>query len=421
MSGTSIRPCLVTADPGGNIYDRPELLMVCRRGDETLLPKPEELIPLPDESELFLLPGRRAVGLDRESGELKVTDELAVAAFAAPAHTLTAHPVFAKDTDAPMLPLFAYGAVGFAAGRFYVCARKVDTDPRQIFKGISRKMLLDKAHALTRRYPDNRLIRHLACVCALRYNCPAARNLCLGRYEAPLPVSNACNARCIACISMQEKDSPVKSTPQNRLDFTPEAGEIVEIMLHHAGNEKKIPVYSFGQGCEGEPLTRFELIAEAVGAFRAKGGRGTINVNSNASLPKAVETLCRAGISSLRVSLNSADPLAYARYHRPCGYGFAEVRESIALAKAAGIFVSLNLLFFPGFSDTEGEYEFLGSLIREMGIDMLQLRNLNIDPDYYLEIMRGFERGPCIGFAAFRKRLGKDFPRLRLGYFNPAL
>jgi pyruvate-formate lyase-activating enzyme len=395
--------------------------MVCRRGDETLLPKPEELIPLPDESRLFLLPGRRAIGLDRKSGELKVTDEFAVAAFTAPAYTLTAHPVFAKDAGAPMLPLFAYGAVGFAAGRFYVCARKVDADPRQIFKGIPRKMLLDKARALALRYPDNRLIRHLASVCALRYNCPAARNLCLGRYEAPLPVSDACNARCIACISMQEKDSPVKRTPQNRLDFTPEAGEIVETMLHHAGNEKKFPVYSFGQGCEGEPLTRFELIAEAVGDFRAKGGQGTINVNSNASLPKAVEALCRAGISSLRVSLNSADPLAYARYHRPCGYGFAEVRESIEIAKEAGVFVSLNLLFFPGFSDTEGEYEFLGSLIRETGTDMLQLRNLNIDPDYYLEIMSGLERGPCIGFAALRKRLGKDFPRLRLGYFNPAL
>lgn len=31
-----------------------------------------------------------------------------------------------------MLPLFAYGAVGFANGRFYVCAKKVDEDVRQV-------------------------------------------------------------------------------------------------------------------------------------------------------------------------------------------------------------------------------------------------------------------------------------------------
>ncbi|MDR0826883.1 MAG: radical SAM protein, partial [Desulfovibrio sp.] len=209
MSRSLIRPCMVTADSEGNIHDHPELLMVCRRGKELLLPKAEEFMPLPEESELFLLPGRRALGLDRESGELKVMDELAVAAFAAPAHTLTAHPAFSKDPDAPMLPLFAYGAVGFAAGKFYVCAKKVDEDQRQVFTGVSAGTLRDRALALMRRYPSNRLIQHLSGTCALKYNCPAARNLCLGRYEAPLPVSDACNARCIGCISLQEKGSPV--------------------------------------------------------------------------------------------------------------------------------------------------------------------------------------------------------------------
>lgn len=419
MASSSIRPRLVMADEHGDIYDHPDLYMVVRRGKEFALPRPDELMPLPDESELLLLPGRMAVGLDPETGELVEEDSLAVAGFAAPAHTLTAHPAYRTSEGAPMLPLFAYGAVGFANDRFYICAKKVDDDKRQIFKGIARSRLLKRAEALMARYPDNRLMQHLAAQCALTYSCPAAKNLCLGRFEAPLPVSRACNARCIGCISEQENGSRICATPQNRMAFTPTADELVEVMLHHAANETEAPVYSFGQGCEGEPLTEHELIAEAVRLFRAQGGKGTVNLNSNASLPDAVETIARAGLSSLRVSLNSAREEPYTRYYRPKGYCFDDVRESIARAKKAGVYISLNLLFFPGFTDTEEETAALVSLTQDYQVDCIQLRNLNIDPEYYLEIMEGLTTGPCIGFANFRKRLKTLCPWVKTAYFNP--
>ncbi|MDR2489174.1 MAG: radical SAM protein [Desulfovibrio sp.] len=419
MASSSIRPCLVVATQDGNIYDRPELLMICRHGREFALPRPDELIPLPDESALFLLPGRRALGFDPASGRPEQQEEWAVAAFAAPAYTLTAHPAYVSDRNAPVLPLFAYGAVGFANNRFYICAKKVDEDQRQVFSGISPARIRKKAEALMRRFPKNRLIQHLAAICALIYNCPAARNLCLGRYEAPLPVSRTCNARCIGCISRQEEGSPLCSTPQKRMLFTPTAEEIVEVMDLHAANERKAPIYSFGQGCEGEPLTESALLIEAVRRFRGKGGRGTINLNSNASLPESVTALADAGLSSLRVSLNSARDLSYSRYFRPHGYGFSHVRQSIRHAKAGGIHISLNLLYFPGFSDTEAETAALLDLINKERVDCLQLRNLNIDPEYYLNLMHDIESGPSIGFLNFRKRLKKECPWLHVGYFNP--
>lgn len=92
MATAKIEPHMVMADAQGNIYDDPDLLMVCRRSEEWGTPRPDELMPLPEESELFLLPGRRAVGLNPETGEIECTEDLAVAAFAAPAHTLSAHP-----------------------------------------------------------------------------------------------------------------------------------------------------------------------------------------------------------------------------------------------------------------------------------------------------------------------------------------
>ena len=251
MTTSHIRPHLVAADEHGNIYDHPDLYMVCRKGRELALPKPDELIPLPPGSEFFLLPGRRAMGLDPESGQLEVLDELAVAAFISPAHTLTATAAYLSDANAPTLPLFAYGALGFARGRFYVAAKKVDEDPRQVFTGIAPQAVHKAAHELIRAYPENRLMQHLMHKCVLTYACPAARNLALGRYEAPLPVSRACNARCIGCISAQDPDSKIQTTPQCRLTFTPSPEEIVEVMLQHGQRETNTPVYSFGQGCEG--------------------------------------------------------------------------------------------------------------------------------------------------------------------------
>lgn len=407
------------ADKDGRIYDHPDLSMVCRQGEAFALPRPAELIPLPEESELFLLPGRNAVGLDLETGELEVLEEMAVAAFVSPAHTITAHPAYETQDGAPTLPLFAYGALGFANDRFYVCAKKVDTDPRQVFKDIPHKIIEKKAYALMRAYPENRLMQHLMAKCALTYACPAARNLCLGRYEAPLPVSRVCNARCVGCISQQEEGSKICATPQNRMAFTPTVKEIVEVMRHHEANEKDRPIYSFGQGCEGEPLTEAARITEAIARFREGGGTGTVNLNSNASIPAAVVRMAEAGLSSLRVSLNSAREETYLRYYRPVGYAFADVLQSIREARARNVFVSLNLLFFPGVTDTELETEALINLVREYSVNCIQLRNLNIDPELYLELLANIPMGPHIGFANFRKRIKKAHPSIQFGYFNP--
>lgn len=418
-SARPLRPHLLVADAQGNIYDHPDLLMVCRRGDQWGLPRPDELIPLPPESEIFLLPGRRAAGLNEESGEMEVQEDLAVAAFAAPAHTITAHPAYVSDADAPLLPLFAYGAVGFARGRFYVCAKAVDGDTRQVFKDVPRARLEKAVRTLTLKYPENRLVQHIMNNCVLRYDCPAARNLALGRHEAPLPVSRVCNARCVGCISQQEEDSPIKTTPQCRLEFTPSPQEIVEVMQHHAAQETEHPIYSFGQGCEGEPLTEAATLVEAVRLFRAAGGKGTINCNSNASYTEAVVALSDAGLSSLRVSMNSAREDAYTCYYRPKGYSLADVRASMSEARKRGVFVSVNLLYFPGVTDTEEEIAALGELVGSTGVSFIQLRNLNIDPEMYLGVLKNVALGPSVGFTNFKKRLRKLCPWLKFGYFNP--
>jgi pyruvate-formate lyase-activating enzyme len=174
-------------------------------------------------------------------------------------------------------------------------------------------------------------------------------------------------------------------------------------------------ILSFGQGCEGEPLTQWRLLENSILLLREKTDRGTINLNTNGSFPKRLARLCEAGLDSVRVTLNSPRLKFYKRYHRPKGYSFKDVVDSLARAKEKGIYTSINLLVFPGFTDREEEVEELIGLIKETNIDLIQMRNLNIDPDLYLKAMG---RGEGMGIAKMMDALRKEFPSLQFGYFN---
>ncbi len=415
-------PFMVYADEKGQVFEHPGLLMV---GSEALvprLPEPEELIPLPDGSELFVLPGRVPLGYEPASGQIiSVEDEgfRAVAAFVAPAHTAALWTAYKTYNPEPLvLPLFHYTAVGWLDGRFWVAAFRSDPDPRQdasSFRGRPiRKRTLQKLKA----YPDNRLIKHLG-NCCLGYGCPAARNYFLDRWEAPLPVSNTCNASCVGCISLQDSTTGV-CAPQQRISFVPSVEEIVEAAVPHL---KKAPkaIVSFGQGCEGEPLMQATLLERSIRKIRDSTSEGTINLNTNASRPEVLQRLARAGLDSIRVSMNSAQGEFYQRYFRPAGYSFDDIRQSIRVMKRAGRFVSINYFVFPGFTDSPEEMDAFFGFVEELKPDMIQLRNINIDPEYYLGSIGFSAEGSSVGILTWLRELKKRFPFLRTGYFNPFL
>ncbi|WP_028575595.1 radical SAM protein [Desulfonatronovibrio hydrogenovorans] len=411
-------PYLVCADQNGQILEEPGLLMLTRQGRQLALPRPDDLIPLPESSDLFLLPGRRALGLDPQTGQVEMVEELAVAGFASPGHTLTGTAAFMSDPDAPVLSMYAYGAVGYMNNRFWISARLVDRDQRQVFTGIPQREITARAGELLKKFPENRLIKHLA-GCALHSCCPAARNLVLGRFEAPLPTSRTCNAACIGCLSLQPPDSGFEST-QQRISFTPSPKEIAQVMTLHSARAKR-PILSFGQGCEGEPLTQARLISQAVAGVRSTISHATVNMNTNGSMPGFVPDLAQAGLDSVRVSLNSADPALYHAYYRPKGYNFEDVRNFVVQAKKMNLFVSLNLLYYPGVSDTETQIQSLISFIADTRPNFIQMRNLNLDPDIYLDLLGDSDLGPQAGLSNFMKRIRKECPWVGFGYFNPYL
>jgi pyruvate-formate lyase-activating enzyme len=414
----------VVADDKGEVFEHPELQLAGMSGDAVVRPKRGELVPLPEGSRLFTIPGAPVVGFDPRSGKATTVDRLpkrwggsriqAVSTFLTPGFTRTLLPAADYGRQCGTLPLWSYTAVGWCVEeeRFYAAAVQVDRNPQWRPEHFDDRELDPLVRQRLAECPDNRLLDQLA-RCAIDYHCFAAKNLFFRRWEAPLPVSPTCNARCVGCISLQESDCCPAS--QERLTFVPTVAELCEVAVPHL-MEAENAIVSFGQGCEGDPILQADTVCAAVRAMRQATAWGTINFNSNASLPAAVDRLAEAGIDSIRVSLNSAQATFYDAYYRQRGYSFADVVESLRRARRHGLFTMLNYLVFPGVSDRREEVDAFKALINEIGIDLVQMRNLSLDPTLYLGTLGITGRG--IGMVALLRELKAEVPKLQYGYFN---
>ncbi|HYK86093.1 MAG TPA: radical SAM protein [Ktedonobacteraceae bacterium] len=407
-------PYLVYCTPEGDICEEPRLQALAF-GNQPLTT--HDLIPLPDGVTLSMMPDRLAVGQKR-SGEQQVissTRGWAAAALLPIGYTRTLLPAYEKVPGTEPLPFFGYSAVAGMNGRLYVAAVKTDDPhkwhPRAFPKRTLTRLVKEKQAA----YPQNRVIAQHA-HCALDYACPTASNLFFGRWEMAIAVSPGCNARCIGCISKQEEEDLI--SPQDRLTFIPTIDEIVEVAVPHLEQAEEA-IVSFGQGCEGEPLLQWRRIEQAIKAMRMRTDQGVININTNGSNPRWLQRLYDAGLDTIRVSTISGHPETYTAYYRPLGYSFEDVKESLKRARDAGLYSSINLLCFPGMIDREREIEALLSFVKETGLRLIQLRNLNIDPEVLLPRMPALDSmGKVLGMRTLIETLHRELPGVEIGNFT---
>ena len=336
-----------------------------------------------------------------------------VAGFLPPGYTRTLLPAASYPAPHPPLPLWPYGAVGWDGEAFVAAAIRTDPMDHSAARHYDDRELLPLIESRVSQAPQNPILRQLV-RCATEYHCLAAKNLFLGRWEAPLPVANACNSACVGCISWQP--STASPASHERIRYAPSAQDIVEVAVPFLSSVPEA-IASFGQGCEGEPLLQADAIAEAIRRIRATTDRGTLNCNTNGSLPQRVEQIARAGLDSIRISLNSALGPAYTAYYQPRYYRWEDVRESIRRSKALGLYTTINYLVFPGVTDREEEVEALLTLARETGLDMIQMRNLAIDPGLYQRSVPP-PRGKCLGIRAVLQTIRRQHPGVEIGYFN---
>lgn len=406
---------LVYADEQGNVYDHSELYGLARSGDMIVEILEDELIPLPEGATLVGLPNTRAIGMDPETGEMKALpgNETAVGALLPQGYTRLCLPGYVKTDKEYKLPLFGYSAVVWKDGAFYTAARLTDDPEKWNPVNCDLTELELGVKKLTQKYPENRLYEHLS-NCALGYECLTASNTFLNRWEGAVPVSYSCNAGCFGCISEQPDDSGFVA-PQTRMNFRPRTDELVQIMLEHLKTPESI--ISFGQGCEGEPSTQAKIIIEAMREVRSITDMGYININTNAGLTDHIRGIVDAGLDLMRVSTISALDDHYNAYYKPRGYNLANVEKSLRYATDQGVYTSINYLIFPGVTDREEELEAMIEFARRTGLRLIQLRNLNIDPESYFDLIPP-ARGEILGMKQAIEIMQEELPDVVIGSYT---
>jgi pyruvate-formate lyase-activating enzyme len=406
---------LVYADRDGNVYDHPKFQALGRSGDMVVEMMEDELIPLPEGATLVSLPYTAPVYWDAKSGQMKRMEGeyTAVGALMPQGYTRLLLPSYVKTDKEQKLPLFGYTAVVWKDDGFYVAAERTDDPDRWDPNNCDQEELKRKVTELTGRYEENRLYTHLT-KCALEYGCLTASNTFLQRWEGAVPVSYSCNAGCYGCISEQPDDSGFPA-PQTRMNFRPTVDEIVQIMLEQLKTPESI--ISFGQGCEGEPSTQAPLIIEAIRRVRSQCELGFININTNAGLTDHIRGIVDAGLNLMRVSTISALDDHYNAYYKPRGYTLKNVEKSLRYAGDKGVYTSINYLIFPGVTDREEEIEAMIDFAKRTGLRLIQMRNLNIDPESYLELIPK-ARGEIFGMKQMLEIFREELPDVVIGSYT---
>jgi pyruvate-formate lyase-activating enzyme len=378
-------------------------------------------ILLPRGTQLVFLPGRRAIGIHPKTGRPELVSKTpwadhpytqVVAAILPPGYLRLALPAYRSSAGACTLPLRAYTAVGIQGDRLVTLATRIDPRKHWDPERFQEKDLRRKVKHALRLFQNNQVLRQLA-RCVLEYSCCTASNIFLGTHEGALPLAPRCNAQCLGCISKQRKN--LVASPQERLHAAPPVQDIVDVAVAHLSRAKPGMV-SFGQGCEGEPLTEVARLRTAIQQIRKRTSRGSIHLNTNGSFPERIGPLIEAGLNSVRVSMLSARSRAFHLYHRG-SFDLKKVESFVRLAVSGGLHVSINYLVFPGFTDRPGEIKALLAFLGRTGAHMLQLRNLDLDPVWLLKKIPP-AAGQPIGMLRFVKELKKQIPTLDIGSFN---
>ena len=406
---------LVYADRQGKVYDHPDYIALGRSGEMITEIMEDELIPLPEGATLVSLPFTKPVYMDPISDQMKPfsSEYDAVGALLPQGYTRLLLPGYVKTDKSKFMPLFGYTAVVWKDGQFYVAAQLTDDPYRWDPRNCKVEELEGKVVSFASKYPDNRLYEHLT-KCALEYECLTASNTFLNRWEGAVPVSNSCNANCHGCISEQPEESGFVA-PQTRMSFKPTVDEMVQVMLEHLVAPDSI--ISFGQGCEGEPSTQAVHIIEAIRRVRLVTSLGYINMNTNAGLTDHIRGIVDAGLNLMRVSTISAMDNHYNAYYKPRGYTLKNVEKSLLYAADKGVITSINYLIFPGVTDREEEVEAMLAFARRTKLKLIQLRNLNIDPETYLNLIPKAE-GEIYGLKQMIEIFQQELPDVVLGSYS---
>ena len=189
-------PYMLYADSEGQIYDHPYYRMSGFSGSSPAVISDEDLILMPEYSQLFFIPDCSPIGLDPSTGEYRTISEIevddvvtkcfAVAAFLEPGLVRSHLPAADYGSKSYTLPMWGYTAVGFKNDNYHAAGFRIEYNPRWDPRNFDDRELVPYIGEYQKVSERGPLVEHLI-NCATINHCFAAKNLFYKRWEAPLP------------------------------------------------------------------------------------------------------------------------------------------------------------------------------------------------------------------------------------------
>ena len=234
-----------------------------------------------------------------------------------------------------------------------------------------------------------------------------------------LSVTDRCDLRCRYCMS-----ETMRFLPRRELLTVDELSAIADAFV--ARGVKRIRLSG------GEPLGRRDLpdLTRMIGRHLATGALDEITLTTNATrLAEHADSLVAAGVRRINVSLDSRDPDRFRHITRTGDV--AQVLDGIAVGKAAGLAIKINMVALKGVNEDE-----IASMLiwcGEQGFDLTLIETMPLGAvdedrtDRYLPldgVRRDLERRFTLSADAYRSGGPARYLRVaetggRLGLITP--
>ncbi|MCX8083571.1 MAG: hypothetical protein N3C60_01435 [Calditerrivibrio sp.] len=348
-------PNLVFSDKNGVVYEHPVLKSVFRTGSYNIVPYELEMIPLPENCKLIAIPDAIPYSYDQMQAKIiEFSGGFPVSVELPKGYLRTLLPAYKKNTNDNNLISSHLTPVGWMDDRFVVPA-----------------ILIEKKNIINEK-----------------------------------------NKKKIFSI-IQHENIYSFLNKQYMLDYLTNCEIIVK-------NHKELEAtFHFIRTISDLQLSfvitlKYDLDSKTIEMIKQeKNDTITLNLNIKTFSMEKFKSSLSEYIDSISFDVDSFNP----DYLAKKGISFEIFTKLFEFAEKQNLYISVNLLTLPGFTDTVKEYEKTLEFISTFKIDYIKLRELKTNQDIFFAENK-IENTEIFGLKNMLKYIKKKNKRVKMGYFS---
>ncbi len=350
-------PNLVFADKNGNVYDHPVLKSVFKTATYNTVPYELEMIPMPQDSQLKMIVDAVPYSYDQMQAKIvEFSNGFPVYTELPAGYLRILYPSYKFSGEEDNFTSSHLAPVGWMDEKFVVPA-----------------IFIEKKNKITPKHFKN--------------------------------LKN----------TIQEDEKLYFLNKKQKLDFL-ENNELIiksnnELKLIH----RIIPF--FLENNQQVVITlKYDLDDKSYGIIKSLTNENiTFNLNINSFAVDKLNRSLNEFIDSLSFDITSCNP----DFLKKESISFDNMTKCFELAEKNNLFISINLLTLPGFTDSTKEYEKTVEFLNTFKIEYLKLRELKTVPHKFFQENK-IESSEILGLKNMLKYIKKRCKRVKMGYFSRA-